>query len=97
MIKLNASEYARRRQALMASMSPNSIAIVPSAPVTIRNRDVEHAFRQDSDFHYLTGFNEPDAALVLAPGRAHGEVILFCRDREPRAELYDGERLGLKA
>lgn len=75
-------------------MSPRSVALVPGAGVRLRNRDTEYLFRQDSDFLYLTGFTEPDALLVLAPGRAHGEVILFCREREARAELYDGERLG---
>jgi Xaa-Pro aminopeptidase len=78
----------------MSMMSPGSVALVPGAGVRLRNRDTEYLFRQDSDFYYLTGFGEPDALLVLAPGRPHGEVILFCREREPRAELYDGERLG---
>lgn len=78
----------------MSLMDEASIAVIPAASVKARNRDSDFLFRQDSDFHYLTGFNEPEAVLVLAPGRAHGEVILFCRDREPRAELYDGERLG---
>jgi Xaa-Pro aminopeptidase len=78
----------------MGMMTPGSIAVVPAASVRLRNRDSEYLFRQDSDFYYLTGFNEPDAMLVLAPGREHGEVILFCRDHDPRAELFDGERLG---
>ena len=88
------AEYQRRRRALMAMMTPGSIAVVPAASVRLRNRDTEYLFRQDSDFLYLTGFTEPDAVLVLAPGREHGETILFCRERDRRAELYDGERLG---
>lgn len=88
------AEYRRRRQALMGMMTPGSVAVVPAAPLRLRNRDTHYPFRQDSDFYYLTGFDEPDALLVLAPGREHGEVILFCRDHDPRAELYDGERLG---
>ena len=92
MIKLNSSEYAKRRQALMASMSPNSIAIVPSAPVTIRNRDVEHAFRQDSDFYYLSGFHEEHSVLVLIPGREQAEYVLFCQEKikeqEKRIKQY---------
>jgi Xaa-Pro aminopeptidase len=91
---IRTTEYQRRRAQLMSMMSPGSVAIVPGAGVRIRNRDTEYLFRQDSDFYYLTGFAEPDALLVLAPGRAHGEVVLFCREREPRRELYDGERLG---
>lgn len=88
------AEYRRRRQALMAMMTPGSIAVVPAASVRLRNRDTEYLFRQDSDFYYLTGFAEPDALLVLSPGREHGEVILFCRDHDARAERFDGERLG---
>ncbi|MGE0624946.1 MAG: aminopeptidase P N-terminal domain-containing protein [Pseudomonadales bacterium] len=88
------SEFRRRRAALMSLMSADSIAVIPAASVRLRNRDSEYLFRQDSDFHYLTGFGEPDAVLVLAPGREHGEVIVFCRERHPRSELYDGERLG---
>ncbi len=88
------AEHRRRRAALMSMMTPGTIAVVPAAPVRLRNRDTEYPFRQDSDFLYLTGFAEPDAVLVLAPGREHGETILFCRERDPRAELYHGERLG---
>lgn len=88
------SDFKRRRAALMSLMDGESVAVIPAASPKTRNRDSDYLFRQDSDFHYLTGFSEPEAVLVLAPGRAHGETILFCRDREPRAELYDGERLG---
>ena len=88
------AEYARRRKALMAQMEPNSIAILPAAPVYIRNRDVEHVYRQDSDFQYLTGFPEPEAVMVLIPGREHGEYVLFCRERDPERELWDGLRAG---
>ncbi|HET8710588.1 MAG TPA: Xaa-Pro aminopeptidase, partial [Spongiibacteraceae bacterium] len=56
--------------------------------------DVEFPFRQDSDFYYLTGFPEPDAVLVLMPGRAHGEVVVFCRERDPTQELWNGYRAG---
>ena len=88
------SEYARRRKALMAQMVPNSIAILPAAAVAIRNRDVEHVYRQDSDFQYLSGFPEPDAVIALIPGREHGEYVLFCRERNPERELWDGLRAG---
>ncbi len=89
MIRIAKSEYARRRKALMAQMEPNSIAILPAAPMYIRNRDVEHVYRQDSDFQYLTGFPEPEAVLALIPGREHGEYVLFCRERDPERELWD--------
>ena len=88
------SEFRRRRAALMNMMSAGAIAVIPAAGVRVRNRDTDYVFRQDSDFYYLTGYTEPDAVLVLAPGRDHGEVILFCRERHARSELYDGERLG---
>ena len=88
------TEFARRRKQLMAQMEANSIAIVPAAQVALRNRDVEHGFRQDSDFFYLSGFDEPNAVIVLMPGREHGEFILFCQDRDPERELWDGIRAG---
>ena len=94
MQRIPKAEYARRRKALMAQMEPNSIAILPAAPVYIRNRDVEHIYRQDSDFQYLTGFPEPEAVLALIPGREHGEYVLFCRERDPERELWDGLRAG---
>jgi len=88
------AEYARRRKALMTQMVPNSIAILPAAAVAIRNRDVEHVYRQDSDFQYLSGFPEPEAVIALIPGREHGEYVLFCRERNPERELWDGLRAG---
>lgn len=94
MIRIPKSEYARRRQTLMARMEPNSIAILPAAPMYIRNRDVEHVYRQDSDFQYLSGFPEPEAVIALIPGREHGEYVLFCRERDPERELWDGLRAG---
>ncbi|NBA97209.1 Xaa-Pro aminopeptidase [Pseudomonas sp. R5(2019)] len=94
MMHIPKSEYARRRKALMAQMVPNSIAILPAAAVAIRNRDVEHVYRQDSDFQYLSGFPEPEAVIALIPGREHGEYVLFCRERNPERELWDGLRAG---
>lgn len=72
----------------------NAILILPAAPVRVRSHDTHHPYRQDSDFHYLTGFPEPQAVLVLVPGRAHGETLLFCRERDPERELWDGSRAG---
>ena len=87
-------EHRRRRERLMRMMEPGSIAVLPAAEETMRNRDTAHLFRQDSDFYYLTGFEEPGALLVLAPGREHGEVILFCQERDPAFERWNGERVG---
>ena len=94
MTRIPKAEYARRRKALMAEMEPNSIAILPAAPMYIRNRDVEHVYRQDSDFQYLSGFPEPEAVIALIPGREHGEYVLFCRERDPARDLWDGLRAG---
>ncbi len=92
--KISAKEFARRRTELMSMMAPGSIAILPSAMVASRNSDVEHPFRQDSDFYYLTGFKEADSVFVLAPGREHGESILFCRERDPEQEQWHGKITG---
>ena len=88
------AEFRRRRARLMEMLPEGTLAIVPGASLRRRNRDVDYLFRQDSDFFYLTGFTEEDALLVIVPGRAHGETILFCQDRDARYESYNGERLG---
>jgi Xaa-Pro aminopeptidase len=75
-------------------MGKNTIAILPSASLLTRNRDAEFPFRQDSDFLYLTGFNEPNAVMVLMPGRKHGEYILFCREKDEKQETWHGRRAG---
>jgi Xaa-Pro aminopeptidase len=93
-LKATNSEFARRRRQLARIMGRDAIAIVPAARVTHRNSDVEHAYRQDSDFYYLTGFVEPEAVAVLVPGRAAAEYILFVRDRDPLRETWDGRRAG---
>ena len=87
-------EHQRRRARLMAAMGPGAVAFVPSAELTYRNRDVEHPFRQDSDFHYLTGLAEAGCLLALAPGREAGECVVFCQPRDERMERYRGELLG---
>jgi Xaa-Pro aminopeptidase len=91
---MNSKEFARRRRQLMRMIGKGGIAILPAAPTRVRNRDVEYTYRQDSDFYYLTGFPEPEAVAVLMPGRPHGEYVLFCRDRDPERETWDGRRAG---
>ena len=88
------AEFTRRRRQLMRQMGRDSIAIVPAAPVRLRNSDVEYPYRQDSDFHYLTGFDEPEAVAILVPGRLQAEYLLFVRDRDPARETWDGRRAG---
>jgi len=91
---IHRAEFTRRRRQLMRLMGRDSIAIVPAAPVRLRNSDVEYPYRQDSDFHYLTGFDEPESVAILVPGRAQAEYLLFVRDRDPARETWDGRRAG---
>jgi Xaa-Pro aminopeptidase len=91
---IDRKEYARRRKQLMRIIGRDAICIVPAAPERLRNNDSHYPYRQDSDFHYLTGFPEPEAVLALIPGRSHGEVILFCRERDAEREAWDGARAG---
>ncbi|HUG03791.1 MAG TPA: aminopeptidase P N-terminal domain-containing protein [Steroidobacteraceae bacterium] len=87
-------EFAKRRRQLMRIMGKDAIAILPAAPVRLRNGDVEYNYRPDSDFYYLSGFAEPEAVAVLLPGRPQGEYVLFVRDRDPAREAWDGARAG---
>ena len=89
-----AAEFARRRRQLMRMAGEDAILVLPAAPERVRSHDTHYPYRQDSDFWYLSGFPEPDAVLVLVPGRKHGEAILFCRERDPEREGWDGPRAG---
>jgi len=91
---MNKKEFAKRRQQLMDIMGPNSIAVLPNADVSTRNRDVDYPYRSDSNFHYLSGFDEPESVIVIVPGRPHGEYLLFCRERNLEKEIWDGYRVG---
>jgi Xaa-Pro aminopeptidase len=93
---MDKKEYGRRRKRLMDIMNAGSIAIVPTAVPRVRSRDTMYQFRPDSDFAYLTGFPEPEAVAVLIPDRPQGEFILFCRERDPEREQWDGSRAGLE-
>ena len=96
------SEFSSRRQALLTAMQANSICVVPAAHLVTRSRDTEYPFRQDSYFHYLTGFPEPEAWLILSnqleqEPKSKGLSILFCLDKDPAAEIWHGRRFGPKA
>jgi Xaa-Pro aminopeptidase len=84
--------YANRRRRLAHAIG-QAVALVPTAPERVRNRDSHYPYRFDSHFYYLTGFTEPEAALVLAAGKS----ILFCRERNPEREIWDGLRHGPEA
>lgn len=87
-------EFAARRKQLMRMMGEGALAILPAATIKYRNRDAEYPYRQDSDFFYLTGFPEDNAVAVLAPGREHGEYILFNQERDKKIETWTGRRAG---
>jgi Xaa-Pro aminopeptidase len=89
-------EFEKRRQNVMAQIGIGNIGLVPSAPNCSRNGDVDYPFRQDSDFYYLTGFNESDALAVFIPGREQGEYILFCREFDEKKTLWEGSQAGLE-
>jgi Xaa-Pro aminopeptidase len=97
--------YAARRKRLLEAMSAHPVAQAAGAPIAVffawpeqtRNGDVEHGYRPDSDISYLTGFPEPAAALVLAPGRPEGESLLYVREKDPKMETWTGLRSGVDA
>lgn len=84
----------RRRRQLMQMAGEDAVLLVAAAPERMRNADAAWPYRQDSDFHYLGGFPEPDAVLALLPGRRHGETVLFCRERDPSRERWHGQSIG---
>jgi Xaa-Pro aminopeptidase len=92
------SVYAERRSRLLALMGENSIALITTSPTHIRNRDAEYRFRTDSSFYYLTGFAEPEALAFFQPKKADNKIDveygLFCRERNPEREIWDGLRAG---
>ena len=88
-------EYKKRRNKLSRLIGKDSIAILPTAPYKNRSRDTYYPYRPDSDFFYFTGFSEPDALMILAPGRPEGEFILLVRPKDPLKEIWDGHMEGL--
>ena len=96
MCQCNREVFSRRRAAFfdaMAKSEKDSVLVVPAAPVFPRNNDVDHDYRQDSDFFYLTGFDEPQSVLVLDSKTR--KVTLFVRPRDPERETWDGPRAGV--
>ncbi|NOR80474.1 MAG: M24 family metallopeptidase [Methyloprofundus sp.] len=91
-----ASEFKKRRELLMNQVGKGNIAIIASADTRTRNRDVDYPFRQDSDFYYLTGFNEADALAAFIPGREQGQYILFCQEYDEKKALWEGAHAGLE-
>ena len=94
-LNINTQEFSARRNQLLIKMG-EGIAIVPTAPEVIRNRDSHYPYRFDSHFYYLTGFKEPESVLVLIAGD-EPRSILFCRDKDMEREIWDGFRYGPEA
>jgi Xaa-Pro aminopeptidase len=90
------SPFAQRRARLAAQMQPGAVAILPTAPEALRNNDSDYPYRHDSYFYYLTGFTEPEAVLVVVAGAGErpARSILFCREKNPEREIWDGYRHG---
>ena len=88
-------EFVRRRKQFLRMVGEGNIAVIASANTCQRNADVEFAFRQNSDFYYLSGFDEPEAVIVFVPGREQGEYILFCREYDETTALWVGASVGL--
>ncbi len=87
---------AQRRQRLMERMG-DGVAVLSNASVSYRNRDVAFPFRSNSDFLYLTGFNEPDAVAVLLPGHPKHPFVLFVPPKDPDKEVWTGVRAGIES
>ncbi|MCD6038991.1 MAG: pepP [Gammaproteobacteria bacterium] len=92
MIKM--TEFSKRRKQLMRQIGSTGIVILAAAPLSLRNGDADYPYRQQSDFYYLTGFEEPEAVAILAPKRENGEFILFNRARNRNEEIWSGQRAG---
>jgi Xaa-Pro aminopeptidase len=89
------SEFAARRKQLLQEIG-DGVAVFPSAPLALRNQDVEHPYRQDSDLYYLTGFDEPESVLLLSNQHEEHRVVLFVRPKKREREIWDGPRAGVE-
>lgn len=90
------AEFQQRRQNLLQKIA-TGVGVFRSAPTAVMHNDVEYNFRQDSNFFYLTGFNEPEAVAVLAPNHPEHQFILFVRPKDPEKETWSGRRVGVDA
>ncbi len=95
--RMTTHAYTQRRARLTEALraAGGGLAVIPTAPQRQRNSDVDHPYRHDGNFHYLTGFGEPDAWLLL--DARTGRSTLLCQDKDPEREIWDGIRLGLQA
>lgn len=94
-MSIDRREFQHRRQQVMEKIG-NGTAIFRSAPMAVMHNDVEYTYRQDSDFFYLTGFNEPDAVAILAPHHPEHQFILFVQPKDPEKETWTGYLHGVE-
>ena len=94
---IDSALYAERRARFMSQMTEGAAAFIPGSPMRTRSHDTHYKYRPDSDFYYLTGFNEPDAALLLIPGHREHRAIVFVPPKDPLKETWEGRRLGVEA
>ncbi len=92
----NGEIFRARRAHFLRAIGEGAVAILPSAPVSVRSNDVEFIYRQDSDFYYLTGFAEAESVAVFAPGHPEGEFIMFVLPRDKDRETWTGRRAGVE-
>lgn len=88
-------EFARRREALLSALGP-AVVVAAAAPTAIRNQTTEHAYRQDSDFYYLSGLDEPESVLVLTNCHPEHRYVIFVRPRDKEKETWEGRRVGVE-
>ena len=88
-------EFEKRRRKLAKLIGKDGIAVIPTASTRVRSRDTDYPYRPDSDFYYFTGFSEPNAVMILAPGREDGSFIVCLREKNPLTEIWDGHMEGL--
>lgn len=96
MIPEKAAIFRQRRKRFADAIGTGALAIIPAAPVVVRSRDVEFPYHQDHDFYYLTGFDEPETVILLAPGHPDGEFVMFVRARDKEREIWTGRRAGVE-
>jgi Xaa-Pro aminopeptidase len=92
----NAQTFQARRATFLRAIGEGGTAILPSAPAALRSGDVEFVYRQDSDFYYLTGFEEPEAIALFSPGHPDGDFVMFVRPRDKERETWTGRRAGVE-
>ena len=88
------NNFSERRSTLANKVFDDSAIIIASASVKSRISDTDYAYRQDSNFYYLSGYEEPESLILIRPNHANEKFIIFCRDRDPLREQWDGFRTG---